>query len=60
MKPATAEDTTTDEPRSVDAACQKVMTAVADRRENGGAPSQVRIAALKLIEKIFDDLEDDA
>ena len=48
---------TTEEPCSVDAACQQVQAAIVDGRENGGTVAQVRTAALKLIKAMFDDLD---
>ena len=57
MKPELAITVQTEEPCSVDAACQQVQVAIVDRRENGGTVANVRAAALKLIKTMFEDLD---
>ena len=59
MKTAVAIPTVEDENSTIAEAYQKVMMAVTNRRENGGAKKNIRVAALQLIEELFDDLEAD-
>jgi len=45
---------TTEEEEAVDSACDRVLEAVIDRRENGGTPENIRAATMHLIRKLCD------